>query len=387
MAISHNDLATIDQHHDDSEWLMANLADVYTTVRAAVFRPPLLHEGIAVLFKISPFLLTVSDLKPWLDMFHHTLVEMMTLGDNAILMQIWELIANSYLQVGDPKMALRAFNNTLSRAETENAIHLILNAYIGLFKVQSYRQDDRFNGELVEKAIGLSRQTDDLALKAALYQVIAAAYEYRRETTEALGYGQMAYACWSQLGDVWHMARMAFNLVTVYRNTPRINMATVWLKQAEALYMRTDDPRQYALTTYEQSVLCRKNGETRAARQWAEMALREFEQLKPPHYQRHYIAIAHHQVALTQMELEAYDLALPHVEMALSIFQELDNPYEQVNLYNSLGYIHGKKGRIIKALWCLGEGMLLLRKLPPSTSRTEMTKLLEASMSEVDVLL
>lgn len=377
-------LERINNHRDDYSWLRANLDDVYDNVRSAVYRPQLLHKGTATLLNIYPFLLQADDVKRWIEVLFHAMLELMNLKDNEKLMRLWEKMGQSYTLVGEPRRAGAAFQSALDRAHEGNDQVMMLNAFIGLFKVQMFRQDDNFNDMLVNQAVVLARSLANMELQAELDYAIACAYIHRREFELGLEFAQESYAYWERHGNKQKMAQLIFNIAVIYRDDNKLEQANEYLELAKTLYLQTDDQRQYGLTAYEQGVLCRQQGEYPAAIEWHELALREFSQLKPPFYHLHYIGMTHEALGNALALDEQYTRAQTHLTESRKIWEQLDQVERLVGNYISIAYVMGHLGRIPYAKSCLVAATELCKTLPNNQARKRHETLIQESWVELN---
>jgi tetratricopeptide (TPR) repeat protein len=384
MDTTHNWLQEIDSHYDDREWLQVNIQQVYEGIRDALFKPHLLQLGVDLLVKIYPFLLTTPHIKSWLSMLFHAMTETMKLGDSDRLMRIWECMGEGQLAVGNARMASSSFASALIRAKEADALHVMMDAYINLFRVQGLRRDERFQDDMVVEAVQLSEQLDDPVLQARLFHGIACAYLARGETMNALGYGQMAYAGWHKLGDDFGMAGTAFSLAIACRGRGLLKQAERYLGLAKDAYLRTNDPVQYALMAYEEGSLCRKAGDFVGAVQWRKLALREFNRLEPPHFQLHHVALAHHALGNAYVELKEFDQGRESLRTALKLWEQLDNKYEQASTWITLGYLEGQKQNNRRARKYLKRARAVCQKVPEMNSRTYLEELIDQSFDELN---
>jgi tetratricopeptide (TPR) repeat protein len=383
MEITHNWLDEINDHHDDREWLQVHIIEVYDGIRNALYKPYLLNLGVDTLVNICPFLLTTYDIKPWLMILFHAMTEMMTVHDNERLMHIWWRMGEGQLVAGNTRMASSAFTSALKRARESEALRLMMDAYINSFRVQALRCDGKFDTNMIDEAVSLSRQLNEPELEARLYHAIAVAYRSRGEAKSAFGYGQMAFACWHKLGNAHEMADVAFTLAVICRSVGLIQPALRYLDLSKDLFLKVNDLRQYALIAYEEGSLCRQLGDFEGAVQWRKIALAEFSRLEPPHCQPYYSALANHALGNAYVELKQYEEGRASLRNALSLWEELDNKYEQASVWLTLGYMEGQKQNIQRANKYLNRAQNLCKKIPDMNSRRSLERLIEESFAEL----
>jgi tetratricopeptide (TPR) repeat protein len=378
-------LSRATHHHQDFAWLSENIEEIYEALRADIHRPPTLHRAIDTLLLIYPYLLTRNDLHRWTMLLDDALSEATDrLRDETMQMRLYQHIGQSYTRLGQPQTARVAFGAALVRAEEQKLHDSMLKAYIGLFQIQMYRQVSDFTPELIQKALALANTHSDWAVRAALYQAIAFGYNYRRETMMTLGYGQTAYAYYNALGNKAEMARTAYELASACRQAKRFDQAQRFLEQAKTLYAQTHEKLQYTLTTYEQGAVYVEQGLYEEAEQWMTTALDELVRLEPPHYKVHSVAVCYQGLALAQIGLKKYDEARSNLEIALGMWQRLDNKYELASTLNALGYITGRQGQKEAALEDFRKALRLCDELPDSASKHYLIDNLRASIRELE---
>jgi tetratricopeptide (TPR) repeat protein len=376
-------LDEIDLHHDDAQWLHHHLDLIYREVKAAVFFPPKLQLGVDLLIKIYPFLLTVGDLKPWIDVLYHALGEMLNLKDGERLLRLWGTMGHAHTHVGQAGIASGAFKNKLARAEEQQQLDAMLRAYIGLFKVQMFKQDKDFNDDMVRKAVWLSSQVNAPELQAALFQAIALAYNHRGDVVPTLSFGQMAYVGWHRLGNTYEKARTAFTLAVACHHAGLLDAAKRFLDHASDLYTQTQDARQYGLVAYEQGRLCQSRKAHEEAAAWVKLALQEFESLKPPDYQLHFVAMSYHTLGQIEIDLKQYAAGRKHLKTAIPMWEKLGNDYERAVAYYSLSYLEWQDGKPELSRRYVNTSIDLCSQLPDMPFRKQLEGYIAAQVERL----
>src|SRR5215213_6375508 len=194
-------LKELRSHYNDPAWLLNNADDLYGIIRTGVFVPPIYDRAVEALFAIAPHMLTRDDFRRWSELFCDALAVTSDLKNDKILTRIYHFLGQSYTLSGEVRPARAAFDTVIEHASERQANEMLLLAYIGLFKTQSYHINGDFTPELVKTVLALAKTVDDGWYSASLHYALTLVYNYRVNTTAALGHGQMAYAYWHQLGD------------------------------------------------------------------------------------------------------------------------------------------------------------------------------------------
>jgi tetratricopeptide (TPR) repeat protein len=142
------------------------------------------------------------------------------------------------------------------------------------------------------------------------------------------------------------------------------------------------------MIAYEQGSLCRLQGNFEGAIQWRQIALNEFNNLEPPFYQDHFIAMTHHALGNGHAELMQYNDARKHLRIALSRWEQLKNEPEQVSTWLSLGYLEweAKKTKRAKrkARKYLQRALNICHRISDSAQREQLEQMIEETLAEID---
>ncbi len=366
-------------HFHDQKWLAAHADSLYSVLDSALNSPPQANDAIECLIAICPYMFTRSDFQRWSSLLFDALLNAQLLQDNELQMRVWAQMGEDYLLIGRHQEAQKAFRTALERAREGRTKEMMLEAYIGIIKLQSLHLDNCFDFPFIQAALALARQLGDLAYQAKLHRALALAYAHRGETRASLGHGQTALACWHKLNDKFEMAQAAFTLAVACRAANRLEQGERFLKLAASLFTQTEYALSYCLIAYEEGVLYLHRGEHEIAQQWLMIALEEAVKLD----HRHYIAMCHHSLGITLIELKDYGDAEVNLRKALSGWEELKSLFYQANGYHALGYLEAQQGNLTKAHDWLNRGLALCPQIPDMPLRQMTEQLIVDTIAEL----
>ncbi len=370
------------EHKNDLKWLAAHADTLYGTLESALNHPPQINDAIEGLIAICPYVFTRSDFRRWSSLLFDALVNAQLLRDDDLQARVWAQMGESYYIAGQHSEAQQAFETALERAQQGRTQEMLLAAYIGIIKLQSYRLDGGFNLEFVQEALLLARQVGDLALQMRLFSALTFVFTRRQETQAAISYGQMAYIYWHKTGNILEAARTALMLADAYRLAENLAQAERFLEVAASLFTQVEYARSYWLVAYETGVLYLHRQEYVSAQQWLTLALREAGKLEHS-YNR---ALSYHSLGIAQTELKQFSAAEQSLEAALVIWERLDHLHYRAHAYQALGYLEGQQGNVQAALDYLHAAQRVCSQTPEMQARQYLEQLINDSIAELDEL-
>jgi tetratricopeptide (TPR) repeat protein len=382
MAAVREFLDNLPQHKHDPKWLAAHADRLYNTLESALNQPPQVNDAIEGLIAICPYVFTRSDFKRWSSLLFDALINAQLLQDDQLQARVWAQMGESYYMAGQHSEARQAFETALERARQGRTQEMLLAAYIGIIKLQSYRLDEGFNIEFVQEALLLARQVGDLTLQMQLFTALTFVFTRRQETQTAINYGQMAYIYWHKTGNVLETARTALMLADAYRLAENMAQAERFLEVAASLFTEVEYARSYWLIAYETGVLYLHHQEYVSAQQWLMLALREADKLDHPYN----LALSYHSLGIAETGLKRFDAAAKSLQSALSIWEKLDHLHYRAHVYQALGYLEGQRGNIQEAFDYLHAAQRVCSQTPEMHAREYLEKLIADSIAELNEL-
>jgi len=363
------------KHHKDYNWVSKKVDDLYLAITFAVNRPPEHRLAIEALNLLYQYILIYGDWERWVRLWYDCLRNAQGLRDSTAQTYIWREMGGLYASSGNHKRGRAAFMNFLDRAKEDGNMELVLTGYIGLISLQTISQDASFNEAMVQNVLDLAKRIDKPRLWAELHKALAMAYNARHQTVQSFAHGQMAYCYWHKMDETVEMARATFTLAQTCRVAERFQLARSYLNLSRSLYARTPSGARHAALDYEEGQLHLDQADYLAAAQWFEYVVREFSTLN----QQYYHAAALHSLAVTYAYLGRYDDSQVHFEEALKVWQALENPYEQANLYFGWAEMEKRRDNPVRCLECLYEGLRICEELPDTPARRK----LEEGMNDI----
>jgi tetratricopeptide (TPR) repeat protein len=386
--VSHDDvvkgLDEIGRRYRDSGWLVANTEYLYQVVRTGLYsKSPVHDDAIWALFTISRVMLTSSNFRQWTLLLCDALAIILSGSrDNEVLMQIYNLLGQGYMLNRDVDTARQMYDTVFERAgesaTPEQADGIMLLAYIGMIKTETYDYTHRFGPEIVGEALAAARRLDDRMLTAWLYQALGGAHGHRGESQQALGYGMTALGYWHRKQNPYEIAKTAVMLAGSYRRVNLIEQAQRVLKLGHLYIERTDNSQYKALIAYEQGVLDYLQQRYGESETWLRRAYEGFRLLDWAHH----MAMTYQMIGMVLAERGDYEQARHHLARAMEGWRRLGHKYEQANTLYELGRVAKLRGKRDRARTLFGQSFAICRKLPPMPARDELEKLILAALDD-----
>ncbi len=361
--------------HKDYNWVSTRADHLYEAITSAVNRPPEYRMVFEALNLLYQYILIYGDWERWVRLWFDALRNAQGIKDAPAQTHLWREMGGLYVLSGNHKRGRAAFLNFLERAKEKNELKLVLSGYIGLIRLQTISQDASFNDELVNSAVELAQQINEPKLWAELHQALGMAYNSRHEIIRALAHGQTAYCYWYHLKDTVEMARVAFTLAQTCRVAQLFQQAKRFLELSRSLYALTPSGARHAALDYEEGQLYLDQGAYDKAAQWFEYVKLEFSTLNQPYYR----AAALHSLGVTYAYLGRFEDSQTHFEEALKIWRDLENIYEQANLYYGWAEMEKRRSNRVKCSEYLYEGLRRCEELPNTPARRK----LEEGMNDI----
>lgn len=377
----HEWLSCLNHEPPDTGWLSRNEDVLFAGVQRGLSQTFYFHDAVELLMLVFPYYALVQmHTRRWWPLLFDALADAHNLRDSAMLVQILTRLGESYIVFGKHAEAKNAFSRAIERAHEKQIAEMLLAAYIGIIKVEITQMSDGFDDAIVQHALQLANQVNDLTLKASLEQTLAMVYVYRKETALALGHGQTAYALWQKLQNHLEMGRTAIILSQAYRISAQYDRSVHFLETAQEHFVKTDLARQEAVTAYEKGCLYLEQGQPSFAQEWFELALQEFKVVGMDHQ----IAGAAHALALAQIERNDIVNARTNLQAALHTWQDLKYWHEQANALYALGYLDFKTEQWDKARESWKQALHLCNKVPEAAFRSALEAQIIGALQELD---
>lgn len=361
-------LASLKSTPRDSSWLTQHEGNLLDSIQCGLNTPHLFHAAVELLLLVFPFFALVRGrARLWWPLLLDALTGAQELRDLPMQIQILTRLGDSYNHFGQQAAAQNAFTLAIQHAHQKRTDDMLLAAYIGLARVQTFYLNQQFNEEVLRQLATLSRTVNDRMLQATAYQMLAAGLNSIGDGAAALGYAQTALAYWRRQRDFLGQGQTAFVMAVIHRKLSRFTIAERCLQLAQEAFARTSYMRQYGLSAYEEGVHCLNQGAAEAARQWFEMSLNEFLGLDSPYD----TAMARHALALAQTALKQYDAARDNLTQVIVQWEHLHNQFELASAYQALAYLEGVAGNRAAALNWIERADAECRTLPAVIQKRE----------------
>lgn len=374
-------LDEMENHTDDPRWLDDNEDKLFQDISAGLYTPCVFHDTIKLLNQVYPYYALVRfRAKRWSPLLINGLMQAMDLRDNEMLIQIYTQLGESQLITGKSQGAHDSFQTALDRAQEGESQAAMLAVYIGLIRVQALNLDDAYSETLVDNALQLNPEVDDLALTSALYQAICLASLTWKQPVEAFEFGQSAFVGWYALGKEIELGKSAALIAEVFRFTQNFRQAESWLDLAADYFFRTGYKRQDALISYQRGALLVDQGELDAGEQWLQQSLEEASAAGWDHY----IALASHSLGILQGKQKKFTNSEANLKNALKFWEKMGDIYEMTAIHHAMGWLENKRGNSDAARKWFHEGLQLAERIPHQKQREYMQKLISETIDEIE---
>ena len=363
----------IEEHINDYDWLDEHIDAILRQISDGLEYMSSAQEAIRQLNLIMPYALTRHDYTRWHDPLYAALLHSMELKDEEFQIQIWSHLGNYHFQKANYHAASITFRKALEHPDIDATPEMELLARIGMLRTKTIFETMDVN-QFIKHTLKAARSVKSYPLLGKLYYTLAIAYTHQAETRKALGYGQMALACWYQADNATEKERVALALAEISRVAMCFEQAARYLALVPA---NADNVYISAIYHYHQgSVLLEKN-QLQEALPHIERALRMFKTLDFPYM----TGAAYHSLALVQTKLDEFDMARENLRRAIIIWQRIDNAYEQVSGIYALGFLEERAGNSDEARSLYIRACELLDKLTQTLLVNELRKELEDHLS------
>ncbi|MDX1992195.1 MAG: hypothetical protein SF029_07390 [bacterium] len=355
-------LTQIKTRYNDIDWLSENTARIYETITSAASQEDTASEAYDTLLLVYPYVLTAGDVKKWGKMIHDVLNTAMKQYVRQNSQVTWNTLGATYMTSGASKSPETAIAKPVRRATRRQNPRAILDAYIGLLKLQVYRQTTQFSEELIKGALDLARQVNHPQLYARLYQALAYAYAFWGSYEKAIDQGQLAYSYWMRTGNHHEAGFSAYIIAVSHRFQNQTSEALRWLELTSHHFSKTDNAKQHALVAVETGSLYLMQGRWEAAEQWYQITLDEGKRAND----RYTIALAQHSLGIAQTFQDKFTQAEANLGASLAYWQELNDPRQLAHLHHTLAYLEGKRRNFEAGLQHLNTADKIAALLPES---------------------
>jgi tetratricopeptide (TPR) repeat protein len=374
-------LKQVQSHQRDDRWLTGREEELFSVISDGLHSNPSFLAAVDLLLLVYPhYALVLCHVQRWTTLLFDALLEAQTLRDNEMQIRIFNYLGRGYVLNGKNSAAQDAFLIALDRAQQEQYKEMMLAAYIGLIRLMYVNVPQPIERNIVVEALELAHEVDNFELRIILYESLALIYSRSTESSDqAIGYAQTAYAYWYRLNNDLEMGRMAYLLTASYRLIGRLDQAGLWLERTAANFEKTDFQRQYTLLAHEQGTLYLLQKQYEQAIQWLELSLREAVQIGS----KEYMASAYHDLGLTYIYLEQYDVAEENLMAAIPLWAVVEDYYEQSNTHEAMGYVEYKRGNLTEAKRWLDLALTLCQQIPQENQRAHRQKMVREQIDEI----
>ncbi|MBC7871534.1 MAG: tetratricopeptide repeat protein [Chitinophagaceae bacterium] len=339
----------LDQMHkkyNETEWLSQNAGQIYDVIATSANNDDTASYAFDALLLVYPHILTLGDMKRWGKLIHEVLNSALKYHAKQPHSIEWNTIGQLYLTSGQSKSPETAFNKPVRRATRRQNPRAILDSYIGLFKLQVYRQSELSKPEIINSVLDLARQVNNPQLYTRLYQALAYAYHFWGEHDKAIDRGQLAYGYWTKNNNDTEAGLSAYIIAASYRALEQLDQALSWLELASSHLAKTDLVQQYFIVAAETGSIYLMWEEYPVAQQWYDIAYNEAVKLNDSLS----IAYAQHCLGIAQTYLNNYEAADNNLRQSLAFWEQTRDDRQLAHIYHSIAYLEGRRGNKSKAL-------------------------------------
>lgn len=350
-------LSEIKDHAGDFIWVEDNLSKVAQTLEAVIQDSALYFPLVDVLMALLATALIYAVSEPWLkgltDIVLDHPVDPLNPFQNALL---------GALRQFQPLAGVFGDRETLPASQTD----ALLQAYTTLTKTLVFGHGLLINEELLEQANKLANDKFHERIYSEYYQALSLYYAHRGDLFLGERMGQMAYNQYESNEDAPGSADAACTLAIIYRSKGDLKTAKFYLdrvlKRAQPQQLKS---KLFATMIYEQGSTAFKAKLYEEALDYYRKALETFEEFEAL-YQ---IAMTHQAIAQCYCKLRWLDQIDPEIKAARTIWQQIDNRYEQATLQMLDGEVELLRGNKTLALNLLNRALKLARELADSPAR------------------
>ena len=369
-------LRYIQNSNEPLSWLIPYESNLLSVLQHGLSWEPTFRESYELLTIVFPyFALSLSHTEQWPPLLRDALLMAQDIHDNDLQTKVFRWMGEAYLKVGKHEAARKAFSTALDRSETGNIDDMKVAVYTGLFKLDWFDLKQNLTQTLVQQALETAKLTEDRALQADFYDALAPAYARKMDTASALGYGQTALAYWKSVNNNSGIGRTAYTLAGVYIHISQIkddkrflNNAISYLELARDMLSRTDEVWQYALLSYQQAMIYFQLEDYESASSWFRQSLEEAQNTDSPQY----VVVAQHGLGLALSKLGEFSEAREYLQAALKHWQQLQNDYEQANVFVGLADLELSAGNRDLAKFYVQDGLQCAMEIPDPKMRDFM---------------
>ncbi|GEM_PF-1766663 len=339
-------LDQIHENYNKTEWLSQNAGQIYDVIATSVNNDDTASYAFDALLLVYPHILTLGDMKRWGKLIHEVLNTALKFHAKQPYAGEWNTIEQLYLTSGQSKSPETAFNKPVRRATRRQNPRAILDSYIGLFKLQVYRQSDLSKPEIINSVLDLARQVNNPQLYTRLYQALAYAYHFWGDHDKAIDRGQLAYNYWTKNNNDTEAGLSAYIIAASYRALEQLDQALSWMEVASGYLAKTELVQQYFIVVAETGSIYLMWEEYTVAQQWYDIAYNEALKLNDPLC----IAFAQHCLGMAQTFLDQYESADDNLTKSLAFWEQTHDERQLAHIYHTIAYLEGRRGNKPKAL-------------------------------------
>jgi tetratricopeptide (TPR) repeat protein len=342
----------------DDSFLSDNQNRLAKVLFHSLNRDATFHDAVKTVFAIASFIYKQDDQSIWQRIAWDALVGALNLGDGILQAQIMTMLSRYHMLEGKHQLAKKTVEQALLRAQEENNDIALLWAYIRFFELFVYQPADFSRPLLIQQVLTLAEKVNQPSITVVLHHVLAHLYNRWGDWERAFGHGQMAYVIARQRHDDYEIARAAYVLVSICRQS-----VCRAFKHFFQVALTTDISKlhrhDYAWIIFQKSALDYEMGNLIPAIEGYQDALQIYEMLNRP---RH-IASCRYGLALAQIRLGEFREAQTNLELAEEIWLKSGSIYELAGLRFAQGYLEAWRGNRKLALTLLEAALLLTERI------------------------
>jgi tetratricopeptide (TPR) repeat protein len=362
---------------DDLNWLDQNAEDIYRVIGVGLNTNSLFLDSSKAMLAVMPYMLQRENYRNWQNLVYDALASVSALTNDALRIQIYILLAQCYILCDETKPARDTFTLAMDIARDREADDLLLKAFIGLLRTETYERPEPLSPTAIEAARKATQKVGDDRLSAWFHQAVAAAYAHRGETQQAMGYGFTALGYCLREKNSLEIVKTTLTLLVAAHFAYLPHYTERLLRLANEHLPHTPSLQLRALVTYEIGCNAHFHGRYATAVEKLARASELFDRLK---WARH-SALAHHALGLAHIELQSFDEAQSHLEATAKYWERHDNPYEAANIQHALGYLEIQRGNRIAGLAILQQAKLLCQAIPQEHLRQQLEALIDDDLN------
>ncbi len=337
------------QNYSNPAWVHENADTLFELVSLAFPNPELKTEAIEILLLIFPYLLDHPELKQWGEMITSSVHRVNTIEPSGLLegqptFIIGDIFVLCSQEVPKPLPSITPYRKRHRRPRHRLNGRHFAESYLALFMVLFSYHPDHFTQSHVHAALDLVQAINLPYYYYKLYQSLAMVYIKWGSLQTASDYAHEALIYWNKQDQIRHVvvleqAISAYIMGLTIRGNTRVAMS--YFKESEAAFNALGYGQQQAVVLTEMGGVWIKD---EAYTEAIEVLVSALDKLALYNRPRHR-ATAHHHIGLAYASQDQYDLARQHLDSAMHIWTELNEPQQQAYVDCGLVYLDIQMGK------------------------------------------